>query len=71
MSLLGDSVVAAQFDDRPLADEAWGLLSDEGIPAVVLTEPEILGAYQVRVVVARSDLERAQVVLAPLINREG
>ena len=70
MSLLGDSAVAALFDDRPLADEAWGLLGAEGIPATVLTQPEMLGAYQVSVVVAREDLARAQEILAPLINRQ-
>jgi hypothetical protein len=68
MSLMGDSAVAAQFDERAPADEAWGLLAAEGIPATVLTQPEMLGAYQVSVVVDRKDLSRAMEVLAPFIN---
>jgi hypothetical protein len=68
MSLMGDSAVAAQFDGRAPADEAWGLLAAEGIPATVLTQPEMLGAYQVSVVVDRKDLSRAMEVLAPFIN---
>ena len=69
MGVLGDSTAAAVFADRATADEAWGLLAEAGIPATVVTDPGILGAYEVQVVVHRSDLEEAQRVLAPLIDR--
>ncbi|MGI9585872.1 MAG: hypothetical protein ACR2N7_09820 [Acidimicrobiia bacterium] len=69
MSLMGETAVAALFDNRDPADEAWGLLAAEGIPATVITQPEMLGAYQVSVVVDRKDLDRATEVLAPFINR--
>ena len=52
-----------------LADEAWGLLADAEIPATIVTDPGILGAYSVQVMVDRSDLEAAQAVLAPLVRR--
>jgi hypothetical protein len=69
MGLLGDSVAAAVFAGRDDADEAWGMLADAGVPSTVVTDPGILGAYDVRVMVDRSDLHRAQQVLAPLIGR--
>lgn len=64
MALLGDDIAAATFTSRDKADEAWGLLADEGIPATVVTDPGILGSYKVHVMVARDDLERAQRVIA-------
>jgi hypothetical protein len=67
MSILGDMAAAALFDNRSDADEAWTLLAAEGIPASVITDPGIMGAYEVSVMVERSDLSRAQEVLAPFI----
>lgn len=68
MGLLGDDVAAATFTSREEADDAWGVLADEGIPATVLTDPGILGAYKVSVMVSRSDLERAQAAIAKTIG---
>jgi hypothetical protein len=69
MSILGDSIAAAVFTDRADAEEAWSLLSDAGIASAVVTDPGLLGAFEVQVVVDRGDLEEAQKVLAPLIRR--
>jgi hypothetical protein len=69
MSILGDSVAAAVFTDRADADEAWAMLAGAEIPAAVVTDPGILGSYEVQVVVARDDLDAAQRVIAPLIDR--
>ena len=60
-------VAAALFDDRDRADDAWGRLADAGIPASVITEPGMLGAYRLNVMVHRDDLERAQILIADLI----
>jgi hypothetical protein len=69
MSLLGDSTAAAVFTRREDADEAWGMLQEAGIVATVVTDPGILGAYEVQVMVNRSDLDDAMRVLAPPVNR--
>ncbi len=69
MGILGNDIAAAIFTDRDVADEAWGLLADADIPATIVTDPGMLGAYSVQVMVDRSDLEAAQVVLAPLVRR--
>ncbi len=68
MSLLGDSAAAAVFDDRADADEAWGMLAEAGIAATVVTDPGMLGAYRVSVMVVRDDLDRAMTVLAPFVT---
>ena len=70
MSLLGDQAAAAVFDNRYDADEGWGLLAVCGVSSTVITDPGILGAYQVSVVVDRSDLDEAQRVLAPFMERK-
>lgn len=64
MGLLGDDVAAAEFDSRDDADRAWGILADEGIPATVVTDPGILGAYKIRLMVSRDDLEAAHRAIA-------
>ena len=61
-------VAAALFDDRDLADQAWGRLSEADIPAAVITEPGIMGAYRLNVMVHREDLEEAQRLIADLIE---
>lgn len=68
MSLLGNQAAAAVFDNRPDADEAWGILSEGGVPATVVTDPGMLGAYQVSVIVDRSDLDKAQGLLAEFMQ---
>lgn len=68
MSILGEQAAAAVFDNRADADEAWGILADGDVPATVITDPGMLGAYQVSVVVDRSDLEQAQQLLAPFMQ---
>ena len=60
-------VAAALFDDRDLADEAWGRLAAADIPASVITEPGIVGAYRLQVMVHREDLKRAQALIADLV----
>jgi hypothetical protein len=60
-------VAAALFEDRALADEAWGRLAEADIPASVITEPGIMGAYRLNVMVHREDLEEAQALIADLI----
>ncbi len=69
MHLLGPEVSAALFTDRDKAEEAWTILVDAGIPAAIITDPGLLGKYELSVVVERGDLERAQVLLAPLFRR--
>ncbi len=60
-------VVAALFDDRDLADEAWGRLAAADIPASVITEPGMVGAYRLQVMVHRENLEQAQALIADLV----
>ena len=61
-------VAAALFDDRDRADDAWGRLAEAGIPASVITEPGIMGAYRLIVMVQRGDLEQAQALIADLVG---
>ncbi len=61
-------VAAALFDDRDRADEAWGRLAEAEIPASVITEPGIMGAYRLTVMVQRGDLEQAQALIADLVG---
>jgi len=63
-----DLVAAALFTDPDLADEAWGRLVDSDIPASVITEPGMVGAYRLDVMVERKDLDRAQHLIADLVN---
>jgi hypothetical protein len=65
-----DLVAAALFDARDPADEAWGRLSDAGIPASVITEPGMVGAYRLSVMVHREHLEEAQALLVDLVTGE-
>ena len=60
-------VAAALFEHRALADEAWGRLAEADIPASVITEPGIMGAFRYDVMVHREDLERAQALIADLV----
>ncbi len=60
-------VVAALFDDRDRADDAWGRLAEADIPASVITEPGIVGAYRLQVMVHRENLEQAQRLIADLV----
>ena len=62
-------VAAALFTDRDVADEAWGRLVDADIPASVITEPGMVGAYRLNVMVERKDLDEAQKLIADLVNK--
>ena len=62
-----DLVAAALFDDRERAEEAWGRLADAEIPASVVTEPGIMGAYYHRVMVQREHVDAAQRAIADLV----
>ena len=63
MDILGPLASAGLFADREMAEEAWDVLTEAGIPATVVTDPGILGKYSVSVEVERSDLDRAVAVL--------
>ncbi len=69
MGILGPDIAAATFPDVDTAEEGWAMLNDADIAATVVTDPGMLGAYSVQLMVDRSELERAQGVLAPLVNR--
>jgi len=64
-----DLVVAALFTDRDVADEAWGRLVEADIPASVITEPGMVGAYRLNVMVERRDLDEAQRLIADLVQK--
>ena len=68
MGILGDQAAAAVFDNRADADEAWGFLAEGGVASTVVTDPGMLGAYSVSVVVDRSDLDQAQGLLASFMR---
>ena len=65
MGALGDDIAAAVLPSREKADEAWGILADAGIPATVVTDPGILGKYELLLMVDRDDLAAAQQALGP------
>ena len=69
MSILGNDIAAAIFDNVGDAEEGWELLTDANIVSTMITDPGILGRYSVQLVVDRDDLAAAQKVLAPLVNR--
>lgn len=69
MSILGNDIVAAIFDNVEDAEEGWAMLTDADIVSTMITDPGILGRYSVQLVVDRDDLAAAQQVLAPLVNR--
>ncbi len=63
-------VPIAEFDDRTVAEEAWVLLEEAGIPANVLTEPGPFGAPVVhRVEVERPNVSTAQPLIAHLVSK--
>ena len=68
MHLLGPQVSAALFTDRDKAEEAWGMLVDASVPAAIITDPGLLGKYELAVMVEREDLDRAQEILAPFLR---
>ena len=70
MDVLGPFASAGLFANRDLAEEAWDVLTDAGIPATVVTDPGILGKYSVSVEVERSDLDRAVAVLQAELGQE-
>ena len=64
-------VPIAEFTDRDIAEEAWGLLEDAEIPANVLTEPGTFGTHVVnRVEVEVPNVSSAQALIAHLVLRE-
>jgi len=63
-------VSIAEFDDRTVAEEAWSVLEEAGIPANVLTEPGPFGAPVVhRIEVERPNIGIAQPLIAHLVMR--
>ena len=69
MGALGDDIAAAVLPSREDADEAWGILADAGIPATVVTDPGILGKYELLLMVDRDDLAAAQQALGPFMEK--
>ena len=67
MNVLGPQVSAALFTDRKQAEEAWGILVDGGIPAAIVTDPGLLGKYELSLMVVRDDLDKAQALLKDVI----
>jgi hypothetical protein len=64
-------VPIAEFADRSIAEEAWGVLEGSGIPANVLTEPGALGTPVLhRIEVERPNVNTAQALLAALVRKE-
>ncbi|MDJ0664139.1 MAG: hypothetical protein QNJ75_06235 [Acidimicrobiia bacterium] len=64
-------VPIAEFDDRTVAEEAWGVLEEAGIPANVLTEPGPFGAPVVhRIEVERPNVSAAQPLIAHLVMKK-
>ena len=60
----------AEFVDTAVADEAWAVLDQAGIASSVVTDPSSLGSREVtRVYVARIDVDAAQRLIAPIVNR--
>ncbi|MEA2003171.1 MAG: hypothetical protein U9N84_14955 [Actinomycetota bacterium] len=61
----------AEFVDRSVAEEAWGLLEDAEIPANVLTEPGVFGtAVFHRIEVERPNVTTAQALIAHLVREQ-
>lgn len=64
-------VPIAEFVDRAVAEQAWGLLEDAEIPANVLTDPGTFGTPVVhRVEVERPNVASAQALIAHLVVGE-
>jgi hypothetical protein len=51
-----------------MADKAWGALAAEDIPAAIITDPGLLGKYELCLMVERDDLDIAQAVLAEFFD---
>ncbi len=64
MNILGPQVSAALFTDRAKAEEAWSVLNEAGIASAVITDPGLLGKYELSLMVDRKDLDRAQALIA-------
>ena len=63
-------VPIAEFDDRDVAEQAWGVLEEAAIPANVLTEPGTFGSPVLhRIEVERPNVATAQGLIAHLVNR--
>lgn len=67
MNTLGPQISAALFTDQEKAEEAWGILADAGVPAAIVTDPGILGKFELSLMVARDDLDKAQALLGDVI----
>ena len=64
-------VPIAEFAERSVAEEAWGLLEDAEIPANVLTEPGTFGTPVLhRIEVERPNVATAQALIAHLVRKQ-
>ena len=63
-------VPIAEFDSRDVAEEAWAVLEEAGIPANLLTEPGSLGSPVLhRIEVEQPNVSTAQPLIAHLVRR--
>ena len=63
-------VPVAEFPDASTADDGWAALDESGLAASVVGEPATFGGREVyRIFVAAIDADRAQQILAPIVNR--
>jgi hypothetical protein len=64
-------VPAAELRERALADEAWAVLMDEGVPATLEHTPRSFGqGGYTRVFVPEANLETAQRLIEPIVMRD-
>ncbi len=68
MNSLGPQVAAALFTDQQKADEAWSLLVEADIPSAIITDPGMLGKYELAVMVERGDHVSPGVVVVSLLD---
>ncbi len=62
---------AAEFLHRGIADEAWSLLMEEGIPATLEHTPRSFGqGGYTRLLVPGDEIDAAQLLLEPMVARD-
>lgn len=65
-------VPIAELSQRTAAEEAWELLQEHGIPAVIEADPGMLGgAALTRILVEKPSVEPAQRLIADIVRSDG
>ena len=63
--------LAAEFLSRDIADEAWSLLMEKGVPATLEHTPRSLGqGGYTRLLIPEDDLDAARQLLEPMVSRD-